>query len=43
MKYKIGIIILIGTILTFCIYFHTEQGKINVLALGDGISTGMTV
>ena len=43
MKYKIGIIILLGTILTCFIYFHTEQENINVLALGDGTSTGMTV
>lgn len=43
MKYKIGIIILLGIILTSLIYFHTTEDKINVLALGDGISTGMTI
>lgn len=43
MKYKIAAIILVGTIITACIYFHTESEQINVLALGDGISTGMTV
>ncbi len=43
MKYKIGIIILLGTIITFFIYFHTKEEGINVLALGDGLSLGMTV
>lgn len=42
MKYKIGLIILVGIILTTMIYFQTDSDKINVLALGDGISTGMT-
>ncbi len=43
MKYKIGLIIIIGVILTSFIYFHTTEDKLNVLALGDGISTGMTI
>lgn len=42
MKYKILIILLIGTILTSTIYFNSEKNEINLLALGDGISTGMT-
>lgn len=43
MKYKIAIIILSGIILTSIIYCYTTKEKINVLALGDGISTGMTI
>ncbi len=43
MKYKITIIIILGVIFTSLIYFHTDKDKTNVLALGDGISTGMTV
>ena len=43
MKYKIGIIIIFGILLTSLIYFHTTEDKINILALGDGISTGMTI
>lgn len=42
MKYKILIIILLGTLFTAIIYFHTDKDNLNVLALGDGISTGMT-
>lgn len=42
MKYKIFIIIILGTIFTSIIYFHTDKDNLNVLALGDGISTGMT-
>jgi len=42
MKYKILIILIIGIILTSLIYFKSESKKINLLALGDGISTGMT-
>lgn len=43
MKFKIATIIGIGMILTIGIYFHTGEDNISVLALGDGISTGMTV
>ena len=43
MKYKIGLIIIIGVILTSFIYFHTTEDTLTVLALGDGISTGMTI
>lgn len=42
MKYKILIIIVLGTIFTSIIYFYTDKDNLNVLALGDGISTGMT-
>ncbi len=42
MKYKILIIIVLGTIFTSIIYFFTDKDNLNVLALGDGISTGMT-
>ncbi len=42
MKYKILIIIILGTIFTSIIYFHTDKDNLNVLVLGDGISTGMT-
>ncbi len=41
MKYKIFLIILIGTILTILIYNKETPSKQKVLALGDGISTGM--
>ena len=42
MKYKIGIILLSGIIITSLIYFNVDKSKINVLALGDGLSLGMT-
>lgn len=42
MKYKILVIIILGTIFTSIIYFYTDKDNLNVLALGDGISTGMT-
>lgn len=42
MKYKIIIIIVLGTLFTSIIYFYTDKDNLNVLALGDGISTGMT-
>ena len=42
MKYKILIIIILGTLFTSIIYFHTDKDNLNILALGDGISTGMT-
>ncbi len=42
MKYKIFIIILLGTIFTSLIYFYVDKDNLNLLALGDGISTGMT-
>ena len=42
MKYKILIIIILGTLFTSIIYFYTDKDNLNILALGDGISTGMT-
>lgn len=42
MKFKIIIIIIIGTILTSIIYVYTSKDNLNILALGDGLSTGMT-
>lgn len=42
MKYKILIIIALGILFTSIIYFYTGKDNLNVLALGDGISTGMT-
>lgn len=42
MKYKILIIIALGTLFTSIIYFHTDKDNLNVLALGDGLSSGMT-
>jgi hypothetical protein len=42
MKYKIAIILILGTIITTLIYYKTNDNKIYYLALGDGISSGMT-
>ncbi len=42
MKHKIILIILFGTIFTTLIYFNTKNENKSYLALGDGISTGMT-
>ena len=43
MKKKILIILFLGLILTIIIYYlNKDQEKINILALGDGLSTGMT-
>ena len=42
MKYKILIIIFLSTLFTALIYFWTDKDNLNILALGDGISTGMT-
>ncbi len=42
MKYKILLILVIGTIITTGIYFNLDHSKKNLLALGDGISLGMT-
>ena len=41
MKYKILIIIFLSTLFTALIYFWTDKDNLNILALGDGISTGM--
>ncbi len=42
MKFKIGLIILCGTLITIFIYFHTDNKKVSFLSIGDGIATGMT-
>lgn len=42
MKHKIFIIMLLGTIIASFIYFHVKNSDFNLLALGDGLSTGMT-
>ncbi len=42
MKLKILIILTLGILITLLIYFNINDKKINFLALGDGISTGMT-
>lgn len=42
MKYKILIILIIGTIIASAIYFNIDNSKVNLLTLGDGLSTGMT-
>ncbi len=41
-KYKIIIIILVSTILTFLIYKSFYSNKINFVSIGDGISSGET-
>jgi len=42
LKKKIFIIAIIGSILSIIIYFYTEKDEINIVALGDGVSIGMT-
>ncbi len=42
MKYKILTIIFLGILFTTLIYFYTDKDNLNYLALGDGLSTGMT-
>lgn len=41
-RYKLLIIIIIGSLITFFIYFSSKEDKINIVALGDAISLGMT-
>lgn len=41
-RYKLLLIIVIGSVLTYFISFSTKKSKINLVALGDGISLGMT-
>ena len=41
-KYKLIIIILVSTLLTYFIYFFNREEKINIVALGDAISSGET-
>ncbi len=42
MKKKIIALVLIGTILSVIIYFFTQKNEITLVALGDGLSLGMT-
>lgn len=42
MRNKIIIITILGAILSIIIYFYTKSDEINIVALGDGISIGMT-
>ena len=42
MKKKILILTLIGTIISVIIYFYTKSDEITIVALGDGLSLGMT-
>lgn len=42
MKHKLFMILALGTILTSFIYFHVNNSDLNLLTLGDGLSTGMT-
>ena len=42
MKQKIGLTLILGIIITTIIYFNIDKDTLNFLALGDGISTGMT-
>lgn len=41
-KYKLIIIIIICSIFTYFIYFINKENKLNIVALGDGISSGET-
>jgi len=41
-KYKLMLIILLSGIITYLIYIFNIEKKINVLAMGDGIASGMT-
>ena len=42
LKYKIFIIVFIGTIFTIFISSKTMDQKVTVVAIGDGLSLGMT-
>lgn len=42
MKLKLSIVILLGTIITIIIYNITQNDKLKLLALGDGVASGMT-
>lgn len=41
-KYKLLIILLISAFLTYLIYFFNKSEKINLVAIGDGISSDET-
>ncbi|MDE5540145.1 MAG: hypothetical protein K2J20_06655 [Bacilli bacterium] len=42
MKKKLIIITLLGAIISIIIYFYTRSDEITIVALGDGLSIGMT-
>lgn len=39
-KYKLILIILLCSILTFLIYYFSKEEKLNIVAIGDGIASG---
>ena len=41
-KYKLLIIILLSILLAYLIYFFNSNEKINIVAIGDGVSSGET-
>lgn len=41
-RYKLFLIIILGAILTFVIYFSNQSSQINIVAIGDGVALGMT-
>ncbi len=42
MKKKLILIALLGTIMSFIIYFYTATDEITIVSLGDGLASGMT-
>lgn len=42
MKKKLILLTLLGVIFTFIIYYYTKNDNLTILALGDGLSSGMT-
>ena len=41
-RYKLLLIIAIGALLTFLIYFSNQDSKTNIVAIGDAVAMGMT-
>ncbi len=41
-KYKLLLIIIVSSVLTYFIYFAHQEEKISILSLGDGVSSGET-
>lgn len=41
-RYKLLLIILIGSLLTLLIYFREKESRVNLVAIGDGLAQGMT-
>ena len=42
MKKKLILLTILGVIFTFIIYYYTKNDNLTILALGDGLSSGMT-